>query len=249
METKILLQDIFNADDIDIVVNKTSNRKIDPEIESKIDEIWEETVRNAKEQGQLIYNGESFRLDSFKESNGQLKLVLSKIKYKDRSSLNKLANELIEKGEDYLPNTLAIGGFIKTTDNKFVFGKRSGRTITNNKEDFIGGILEPEKLNTGEDLFDYNLQEIKEEINLDKADIEHIRLVALVRTPWANIILLTYTTLKLTSNEVAAKFHAKDKKDFEEMADLIFVDKSKLSEKLMELGGYKLSLLNLVNTL
>src|SRR5260221_3610457 len=135
---RLLLKGKILREDITIHFNATSKRKINPVIESKIKEVWAETYKIATEKGQTIYNGESYRVDDYKYENGKLALTLSKFTYEVRSSLNKLAAEIELLGDDqYYSRGFAIGGFLKTSDGKYIFGQRSGKNVTSNTIDFI----------------------------------------------------------------------------------------------------------------
>lgn len=227
----------FKEEDIAITLNPQSKRALSPQVEAEIENIWQETVKDAEEKGKLIFNGESFRLDDFQINDGKLSLELSKFSYKVRSSLSKLSERLVLLGEAYYCRGLSIGGFVETTDHKFIFGQRSGKTLTNNNVDFIGGILDPKVINNGYDLFAHNKQEIFEELGVTEDNILSIELVALVLTSATNIILLTRTKLDMSSTEVNHTFeNANDK---EEMKSLMFVDREELSDFLNSLGEYK----------
>ncbi len=244
IQPRILIKGDFTSKNIEITTNLISNRAISDDVEKQIDKVWQETVENAKKSSQLIFDGESFRLDSYTVNAGILKLELSKFKYKVRSSLNKLKDELGNLGDEYYCNGLAIGGIIKTKDNKFIFGRRSGNTITNNSVDFIGGILEPEVIKGAEDLFRYNKQEMLEEIGLNETYIISQKLIALVLSPSTNIIMLTYTRLNIDSGEVKNIFEQSNDKF--EMSELVFINEDKLIEYLHKLGGYKVAVAELL---
>lgn len=244
IQPRILIKGNFTSKNIEITTNLTSNRAISDDVEKQIETVWEQTVVDAKKNNQLIFDGESFRLDFYSVDADILKLELSKFKYKVRSSLNKLKDELEELGEKYYCNGLAIGGLIKTKENKFIFGKRSGNTITNNLEDFIGGILEPDVIKDAEDLFRCNKQEILEEIGLNENHIISQKLIALVLSPSTNIIMLTYTRLNIDSGDVKNIFEQSNDKF--EMAELVFIDEDKLIDHLHKLGSYKVAVAELL---
>jgi len=83
---------------------------------------------------------------------------------------------LFQVGEQYYCNGLAIGGLIKTKDNKYIFGKRTGKTIAVHNIDIIGGIVEDLGIKTGEELAKCNLKEIDEETNIQEEHIVHTTL-------------------------------------------------------------------------
>jgi len=243
-ESKILLSGRFSAEDINIIGTDTSSRKIVPEIESRLSHVWEENSAAAQKAGKLIYDGESFRLEKAEIVEGKLELTVSKFKYSVRSALVALAPQLLELGIEYTGNGLAIGGFIKTTDGKYIFGEKSGKTTSTAKVDFIGGMLEPKVLKDGKDLIEYNEVEIEEESGIKPEDIESIVITGLIYTPTSNIIILTETNLRISSEEVLERF--RDNNDGE-MTRLIFKNESELVDYVREIGSYKPQALELLN--
>ena len=245
-DSQILLKGNFSAEDIIIHNVEQSNRKIDPEVEASLAQVWENNFKIAKEQGKLIFDGESFRLEEFKVINGKLELTVSKFKYSVRSSLVSLAPKLIGKGMEYTANGLAIAGFIRTSDGKYIFGGKSGKTTSTLKVDFIGGIVEPKELKNGKDLIECNKAELKEEINIDAQDIQDIEVTGIIFSPTSNIIILTNTELNLTSEEVLEKFRLENDG---EISEIIFKSPEELPDYVKEIGSYKPQALELLNNL
>lgn len=242
-EAKILLQANLKAEDISVEILNESTRKTSPDIEAKIPKLWDEIFSTAKANGQLIFDGESFRLESFTFEENKLALKVSKFKYSLRSPLVSLANELIGLGMEYTANGLAIGGFIRTTDNKYIFGMKSGKTISQSKQDVIGGILESEVLDSGEDIFNHNKDEINEEAGIKAEDIESMSLIGIIYAVSTNIILTTFTQLKIDSKQAEERFNAGTDN---EMSSLVYVDEKDLDQYVKDVGSYKPQALELL---
>ena len=242
---KILVKGKFYADDIIVTTNPVSNRKVDDVLESKVKVAWKEVYKKAKAEGKQVWDGVSFRLNDVREEHSHLKLEVSPIKFSVRYPLNKMKEDLERLGEDYYPRGMAIGGFIKTLDGEFIFGQRSGKSMTSNKIDFIGGVIEEHDGASGQSLLSRNQIEIKEEVGIDRRFIDEMFVVGVVLSNTTNVILITYTELSMGSLEVRNVF---SKATDDEMSDLIFVEEKNLAEYLESLGGYKTMVIELLDS-
>lgn len=243
--SRILLKGPISPKDIIIRQVKTSNRKIDIEVEKKTQSIWEETLKESKEKGWNIYNGESYRLEQIGKNGNNIELKVSKLKFKTRNSLTRQSISLHKLGEDYYCKGLAIGWFLRTSDNKYIFGQRSGSSLTVTRIDFIGGILEDVNLRSGKDIIHKGLQEIKEEAGISKQNLKDISIATFVISPSTNIIVLASALVNLDSIECKSIFEKERLED--EMSNLVFVDKDKLRQFLLNLGGYKTPLVDVLD--
>ena len=90
---------------------------------------------------------------------------------------------------------------------------------------------------------------MKEEANIDKTDVEDLKLIAMVANEIGNIVFVTNAALDLSSAQVLEKFNSRKGSGFEEMASLEFVEKSNLAAHLTGLGGYKALLVDMVGEL
>lgn len=237
LQPKILIKGIFYPKNIRVNFENKSNRKVDSEIESRIDSIWDRVHNEAREQGKLTFNGKIYRLNNYHVSNSQLEITFSQIEYKTRIGIIEQMDKVLSLGEDYLHKNVAIGGLIKTADNKYVFGIKSGKTMNQSKEDIIGGMVEPDfKITSGEMLIEENFREIKEELNVDKELVQDLHVIGLVLSSNGGIIIITSCSLTIDSDVVKKKF---DEDSDEEHSDLRFVEAEVLNNYLDELGGYR----------
>lgn len=236
MEPTILTSNKYSHEEIIVNYNEISKRKIDTELEEKVDKFWLEFYKQAIKENKIIFDGESYRLDGFEENSGKLVIEMSKIKFSKRLPLSRV-DGVWNYSNDYQQNGLAIGGFIKTKDNKYIFGVKSGDTISKQTVDFIGGMLEDEHIpQNGQDLFNVNIREIEEEAGIDKSFINTINLIGLIRSKSTTIVLLTFIELNLSENEVKKIFSVRHDS---EMSDLIFKKYDELENFCNELGSYK----------
>lgn len=193
-------------------------------------------MKKAKESGKLAFDADTFRLDTYRIDNHELYLEVSNLRFSKRKPLKDMVSELIPLGEAYFPKGMSIGGFIKTTDDKYIFGQRNGRSLTKTTQDFIGGIVQPEKLDSGRDLFGANYQEIDEELNIPKSKITSMCLLGVVLSNTSDVICVMDTHLSLTLAEVNMLF--RDRKDAE-MDSIVVIEKKALEQYMQTLGGYK----------
>lgn len=234
---KLLAKGPYEFKDFEITL-VNSGRKTSPKIEKKIDLFWDDFYKQAVDEGKLIYNGVSYRLDWIEVTDSKVLLEVSKIDFKTRMSLVKLRDTL-SQDFDYTANGLVIGGFIKTSDNKFVFGIRSGKTLANNEFDFIGGIIEDSSpLGTGTDLEIHLNKEIEEEVGVDPEMISKSKILGVVFTHSTNIIFLTLTNLKIDSKKL---MQLQKKHHDIEMEGVKLVSKDDLEDFLTSIGGHRVN--------
>lgn len=235
IKPSILIKGPFNRANVNVSYNPVSNRKKDPELEKKVEAMWIKMQNEAKKNGKLIYNGGSYRLNGYEIKNGKLMIEVSKFKYSTRRPIREFEDKLERLGPDYYSKGLATGGYIKTADDWYVFGIRSGKTMENNSEDFIGGVLDAIDLSKMH-IFDHNNSEIKEELNISMSSIKDVSLLGLVSTGTCNIIMVLFSNLTLTKKDVRDCF---TKEGNIEMRDLRFVRAHELEKYMYSLGGYK----------
>jgi hypothetical protein len=164
-EIEILAQGSFGPNDI-LVSASESNRKIDPFVESKLEEIWQNRLTKAKLGGKKIYNGTAYRLNSFEKDGLKLNIDFAEIDYKTYSCLRLIPEYLALKRDFH-----ALGCYncatIKTLDGKYILAELSGKSMNVNVIEFIGGIMETKiKITTGQNIFDHILDEMNEEANI-----------------------------------------------------------------------------------
>ncbi len=225
MNSKILFQGSFSAQDVTCKFHKVSSRKIDPGIEEKTKQIWQQKLKEAKKQGKKIWDQPVYRLERFQVDGNVCQLELSTIPFSIRSSIKEFTDDLAKKGEEYLPMAIYSSIFIETADHDFVFGEKSDKYVTNRKYSYIGGVFNKSADKNDKNLFAAASDEIKEELGIEDKDVEEIRLFGALRTESGNLALVLYCQLKLTKNEVIKKF---EKRNELEMENLFFAKKDEV---------------------
>ena len=243
MLSKILAKGPFLPENISLITNPVSQRQINPEIEEIISQTWSQLETKAKAQNQMLWNGESLRLDDLKEENGNLVLYTSPTDYKTRACLERNIEKVESLGMAYFSAGLAIGGFVESLDGVFIFNQRSDKSVSRNRVDFIGGVMDNIHAKDGFDLLNHNYLEIQEEMNLNKDLIENTSILGLVLSSFGNVIVVTFTKLKISFDDLNDLF---EQKHDEEVENLVKVSRDDLPEFMAKLGGYKPAALELL---
>ena len=237
IKPKILAAGPFKPENVKIKLNPKSKRKINPEIEKSCKKIWKDFYKKSKQEGKVIYDGTSYRLDQLYQKGKSLEVEISKVKFSIKKPLNIQIDKLEKHGFEYFPNTIAIGGPLHTKDDKFIFGKKSGNTVSLTNIDFIGGVAETDtKLANGKDLLKVVEKEMYEEVNVPSNQVDSYQFLGVILSPWANVIFVIIPVLKITFKEVLNLF--KDRTD-PELSRLIVVEKENIIDYLGNLDGYK----------
>lgn len=175
---KILVLGKYLPSDLLVSVSE-SNRKIDSIIEGKLETIWEAKKKKADENGQICYNGLSYRLNSLKKLENKIALDFGIIEYKVRTGLVVIP-EYFELPEEFYQKGCYTGATIKTLDGRYLMVELSGKSMNLNGVDLLGGVMETiMEMQTGEDIFQSLYSELEEESCIQKNDIEKSYLRAI----------------------------------------------------------------------
>jgi len=228
MNRKILFHSNFSRKDVVCKFNEASSRKIDPVVEKKARQIWQQKMREAKKSGKKMWDQPVYRLEKFHIDQNKCELEVSTIPFSIRSSIKDFTNELIKKGEEYLPMAIYSSVFVETADGKFIFGEKSDKYVANRKYSYIGGVFNrSEEHDNGADLFTASCDEVKEELGIENNDVEEFNLLGALRTESCNVALVFYCRLNLTEDETVEKF--KERNDLE-MKSLFFAGRKDLRD-------------------
>lgn len=202
---KILVTGKFQPSDLEVSLSE-STRKIDPNIEARLDEIWEIKKKKADEAQKLCYNGISYRLNSIQENNGNLVLDFGTIEYKVRDGLIEIP-EYYNLPKEYYRQGCFTCASIKTSDGYYVMVELSGRSMNRNTIDLIGGIMETNiGMNRGEDIFESFYKELAEEADIMQEDIQDSYLHSIFLTYDTNIAFYFEVLLNVSSTDILERF-------------------------------------------
>lgn len=180
IKPQILAQGTFAPETISVSTGQ-STRKVHTAIEARVESLWQEKLTQAQANNQLCYNGGAFRLNSLTVQENALSLDFAEIDFKTFSCLESLP-EYYELPAEYYCKNCHTSATVKTSDDRYLMIKLSGRSLNHNTIDLLGGVLESNcKLGSGSDLFASQYKEMREEGCVLESDIaqSHLRVVYL----------------------------------------------------------------------
>lgn len=207
---EILALGKYLPSDLEVSVSE-SNRKIDLEIESKLEAIWETKKKKADENGQICYNGLSYRLNSLKKVNDKIILDFGIFEYKVRTGLIVIP-EYFNLPEEFYHKGCFSSATVKTNDNRYVMVELSGKSMNLNEVDFIGGVMETTiEMKTGESIFQSLYAELEEEAGVAKNEINesYLRLIFLTQNTYVGFYF--EISLNISSIELLERFKKENK--------------------------------------
>jgi len=147
---------------------------LDPSAEAFIDGAWQIYLRTSGEVGISIYNGALFRLESFQQTDGRLRLILSDTDF--RECIGTASKEFRSAFPD-LPqaNPLAASVALVTGDGKIIIEKRTRTDSRRRTNHVIAGYMELDRDGRPPHPFDALKREVHEELGVD---LDEARLCA-----------------------------------------------------------------------
>lgn len=241
IEPKILAQFNLRLSDINVSTQK-SNRKTNDEIEKRIKRKWNEILIDAKKNGKLAYENEfTYRLNNFTFDNNKLSIELGQTPFSVRYTLSKF-EDIKSLQQEYWSKGVFIGGLVKTTDDYFVFGKKSNSNLSSTnfnkieRIDPVGGALD-QKIEEENNYLELILKnELKEELGIEDNNINEIRALGILLSRTSFVGIQCLTKLNLTRNEVYNRFKTQSDDEFK---DLVFIENDEIHEFLLNLEDYR----------
>jgi len=147
---------------------------LEPSAEALIDRAWQTYLRTIGEAGIRIYNGALFRLESFQQTDGRLRLILSDTDF--RECIGTASKEFRSAFPD-LPqaNPLAASVALVTGDGKIIIEKRTRTDSRRRTYHVIAGYMELDRDGRQPHPFDALKREVHEELGVD---LDEARLCA-----------------------------------------------------------------------
>lgn len=157
-----------------------------PSVEALIDRAWQTYLHTNSDAGITVYNGALFRLESFMQTDGRLRLMLSDADF--RGCIGTASAEFTSAFPD-LPRTnpLTVSAVLITGDGKIVVEKRSRVDSRRRAYHVIAGFMERERDGRDPHPFDTLEREVREELGVD-LDETHLSATGLVRTIYGSEI-------------------------------------------------------------
>ena len=162
-------------------------------------------LQQAQQEGRTIYNGISYRLNSFKQDGNRLAVELAPFEYKMRDGLVKVPG-YFNLSEPYYRKGGYTAATVKTADDKYLMVKLSGKSMNMNTIDTLGGIFDAEpEAKTGMDVFRSLYKELSEEALITEQDIDECYLRALILERQTNIGFYFEVKLKVGAKEIISR--------------------------------------------
>lgn len=201
---RILVLGTFLPSDIKVRM-APSNRKVDPAIEGQLEKVWDALLMRAKQEGRLIYNGTSCRLNAYKQTKKGLELELATMEYKVRDGLIKIP-EYFDLPEEYFRKGCYTAATVRTADDKYLMVRLSGKSMNMNGVDTLGGIMDADpEIKNGTDIFKALYKELSEEALISEKDINTRYLRALLMESQTNVGFYFEVTLHVTADDVISR--------------------------------------------
>ena len=204
VQPEILVKGDFGPEDMVVSVGP-SNLVILDEVAEDIEQIWSEKLKEAKEKGLNLYNGKSYRLNSFDYTDGKIVLGLGVMDFKTRYGL-RFALSNVSFDESMYRNGCFVGGSVRTSDGNYLMVKLSGKSMNNNTYDFLGGMMELEVPMSDAYVFDVMYEELKEEAGIEREEVSEMVLRGVYRDIYTNVGFYMTIQLSLSTKEVLERF-------------------------------------------
>jgi len=201
-----LVTGFLSQDDITISV-KESNLVLPKKIEQEIQDRWSTKKKEAEEKDLHLFNGTSYRLNTYSYQNNVLNLELSIFDYKHRYGLVLMTRENVIDQSLYRHNGLFVGSTVKTADNRYVMVKLSGKSTNPNKYDVLGGMAETDvECTSGKYIFDVLYKEFEEEAGIAREEVSKCDLRTIYIAQNGHIGFYFETELAVTSRDLQKRF-------------------------------------------
>ncbi len=202
---QLLAQGKFRPEDLVVSVSP-SNRKIDPHVEAQIETLWSIKLRDALAADKKIYNGLSYRLNSWALVDSKLHLDFGVFDFKTRECMIE-ADGYFGLSEEYFRKGCHTLSTIKTSDNQYLLVELSGKSMNYNAIDFIGGIMETNfAMKTSQDVFSSFYEELSEEACIQQTDIALCYLALIYLNANTNIGFYFEVVLNSTATTLLQRF-------------------------------------------
>lgn len=218
----------FNKSNLSIISVVLSFQPSD-EFRILIERKWDELQNFVKKSNGHLWNGLVYRLNKISQHDGQYELHLSTIDFKTHYATAYAIDELKLLPFEDRPNGIYISAYILTSDDKLVFGLKSDNSIVQSSINFIGGNLNKDEMQISsiQDLFEYYLKELNEELSLENKDVLSIDGLGIYESVNCRIGIILVCKLNINSEELKTKSLL----NFENKS-LLFCDKESLLQTL-----------------
>ncbi len=236
MKPRKLCEGVFYPENILLNFSNLYKIKIDQNIEIKIKKSWNKYKKKKISEGGIIWDATTYRLDFLDIMERDMELFLGEVKFSKRIGARDYLDEIFKLGNEFYPNGIFLSSIIQTSNNKYIIGEMSGKTISQSKFDLIGGVLSKDEkcIKTSNDIFNELLKELKEEVDINQSEVIDIYLRSIIQTEKMQVCFLFFVNINLNSQMVSDRFLSNN-----EILDIKFLEKKELMTFFEKAEGYK----------
>lgn len=226
----IILQPIHPVDVHAVTLNlRTAPSSIEQSLQDDIDQAWEQELIAAKQTHKQLFDSPVLSFLNYSESQSDnttyITLEATPIPFRNRFIAKKYPEIGKAAGNMKAMFTHAL---LRTSDNHYIFGKKSDHFVTDLAYTFIGGAFSQE-----ESLSAHIYQELQEELCLTVKDTERAEVIGMYQNKIGNIGIVLHFNLVLNAEEVRQRFdHLQTSQKKPELSSIEFVDASALPDYL-----------------
>jgi 8-oxo-dGTP pyrophosphatase MutT (NUDIX family) len=204
LEFEIIVRGFYSPQQVMIDYRPELRMQSTPETRQWIEQQWEHSLAQAKEQHKMLFDAPLFRfVEARAGANGTLQLVIGDTGYKEYVT-TRITTFATRHSRQELSDPLATCSVIETSDGYILLDKRQGVDVYEGRYHVIGGFFERERDITPEDAqpdpFAAIRREILEETGVLNTDISAQYCLGVVYdlpTPHAELCFLTRLHISL----------------------------------------------------
>jgi len=205
IEFEIVARGLYRPEQLVIDYDPALRMPITEKLQAWMDDLWEQKLAVAREQGTLLFDAPIFRfVSASSRSDDRLHLVLGDTCYK-QYVVSRASSFAQGRDRQELGNALAVCSVIETSDGYILLEKRQGVDVYEGRYHVIGGFFELNRDMTTQqpDPFGAMRREIREETGIQVADIaEEYCLGAVYDLAMPHGELCFFTRLHISCEEV-----------------------------------------------
>ena len=202
---QVLVTGSFGPEDIEITVSE-STLVVSNETKQRIENIWNAKEQEAKEKDPNLYNGMSYRLNSWLQQDGRLELDFGLIDYKTRLGLVLLSGQQVFTEQEQHKGCF-VGGSVQTSDGYYVMLKLTGKSMNLDTTEVIGGITEDNiPIDQGPYLYSVMYEELEEEAGITVGDVKNISIDMMYTDSHYHTGFYFTVDLSITRKELESRF-------------------------------------------
>lgn len=198
LEFEIIARGLYRPEQVIVDYRPELHMAITPETGQWMEQRWQNSLAQAKEQGKLLFDAPLFRfVEAAPASDGTLRLVVGNTGYKEYVT-TRIAALAASRIRQESGDPLAVCSVIETSNGYILLDKRQGVDVYVGRYHVIGGFFEREhdmaQENARPDPFAAVRREIQEETGVLSTDISEQYCLGVVydlHTPHAELCFLT----------------------------------------------------------